>query len=317
MAKNPYFLDNTSEQRLVEDLTAETIRSMGRDVYYIPRVNFNKDELFGEDPIAKFKGSHKIEMYINSVQGFDGQGDLISKFGIQLKDRVELVVSAKRFDELITRSNSTISRPREGDLIYFPLSDTLFEINFVEHENPFYPLGKKYTFVLTCETFTYSNEDMDTDQSFIDDLETETKTTGFEVVLLSSFTGDYIIGEKVYQIIGNGLAGSTGVTSGNASGIGRVYGWKDNNNDSLNTLIIGDMTGVFSIVNGEYLVGVCSGTQLINRGQINKAGNLNITLPTSPETKTDLLDNLTLEKEKRESDIFNFSDIDPFSEGDY
>ena len=128
MAKNPYFLDNTSEQRLIEDLTRETISAMGRDVYYIPRKIFNKDYLFGEDPVSKFQGSYKIEMYVQSVGGFEGQGDIISKFGIELKDRVELVVSRKRFEDLISRSDSDLSRPREGDLIYFPLSDTLFEI---------------------------------------------------------------------------------------------------------------------------------------------------------------------------------------------
>tara|TARA_R110002020_G_scaffold404091_1_gene614178 strand:- start:1436 stop:2371 length:936 start_codon:yes stop_codon:yes gene_type:complete len=311
MAKNPYFLDNTSEQRLVEDLTAETIRSMGRDVYYIPRVLFNKDTLFGEDQIAKFKGSYKIEMYVNSVSGFEGQGDIISKFGIEVKDRVELVVSAKRFEELIGRVDSSLAKPREGDLIYFPLSDTIFEINFVEHENPFYPLGKRYTFVLSCEAFTYSHEDFDTDQSFIDDLETEQATVGFEIYFDSGFTQDFIVGEKVFQILNNGLTGPTGVSLSNADGIGRVYDWDGASHDNL--LLLGDQTGTFNINTGQYIVGASSDV----RGLISSAGRLNIILPTSPKTNTDLFDNISIEKLEEDNNVFDFTDVDPFSEGNY
>jgi len=309
MSKNPYFLANTSEQRLVEDLTKEIISSMGRDVYYIPRKQFNKDYLFGEDPISKFKGSYKIEMYINSVNGFQGQGDLLSKFGIQLKDRVELVVSSKVFYDTITLNDSKISRPREGDLIYFPLSDTLFEINFVEHENPFYPLGKRYTYVLTCETFTYSHEDFDTGQSFIDDIETQTSTTGFEVYINSGFTSDFTIGETVFHIIGNGSDGPTAVNISNADGIGRVYNWKSDNN----LLLLGDQSGTFNIESGEYLYGVSSGVA----AEMSSLGRTNITIETSPETDTGIGDNIDLEKEETEKNIFDFTDVDPFSEGNY
>jgi len=311
MAKNPYFLDNTSEQRLVEDLTAETIRSMGRDVYYIPRVLFNKDRLFGEDQIAKFKGSYKIEMYVNSVNGFEGQGDIISKFGIELKDRVELVVSAKRFNEIISRADASLGRPREGDLIYFPLSDTIFEINFVEHENPFYPLGKRYTFVLSCEAFTYSHEDFDTDQSFIDDVQTENSTNGFEIYFDSGFTQDFVVGETVFQILNNGIDGPTGVSLSNATGIGRVYDWNGYTHDNL--MLMGDQTGTFSIASGQYIVGASSDA----RGLISKAGRLDIILPTSPVTDTGLFDNIEIERLEQSKNIFDFTDKDPFSEGNY
>ena len=311
MAKNPYFLDNTSEQRLVEDLTSETIRAMGRDVYYIPRVLFNKDILFGEDTISKFKGSFKIEMYVNSVNGFEGQGDIISKFGIEIKDRVELVVSNKRFTEIIGRVNSDIPKPREGDLIYFPLSDTLFEINFVEHENPFYPLGKRYTYVLSCEAFTYSHEDFDTDQSFIDDVQTENSTTGFEVYMNSGFTSDFIVGETVFQILNNGIDGPTGVSLSNATGTARVYDWDGATHDNL--LLIGDQTGTWSIASDQYIVGASSDV----RGLIASAGRLDIILPTSPKTNTNLLDNIEIEKLEESENIFDFTDKDPFSEGNY
>jgi len=311
MAKNPYFLDNTSEQRLIEDLTRETISAMGRSVYYIPRKLFNKDFLFGEDTISKFQGSYKIEMYINTVSGFQGQGDIISKFGLELKDRVELVVSKKTFEDVISRSNSSLDRPKEGDLIYFPLSDTIFEINFVEHENPFYPLGARYTYVLTCETFTYSHEEFETDQSFIDDIQTEQHTQGFELYM--SLTGgvqNYIDGELVFHISGNGADGPTEVSIENATGIGRAYLWSVNRD---NLLIVGDRSGTFTIEPGEYIYGISSGAI----GEISEYGSLNLLLPTSPETNTDLLDNIELAKEKETDNIFNFTDIDPFSEGKY
>jgi hypothetical protein len=311
MAKNPFFYDNTSEQRLIEDLTRETISAMGRDVYYIPRKQFNKDYLYGEDPISRFKGSYKIEMYVKSVNGFEGQGDIISKFGIELKDRVELVVSRKVFEDIISRSDSELSRPREGDLIYFPLSDTIFEINFVEHENPFYPLGKRYTFVLSCEAFTYSHEEFETDQSFIDDVETENHTKGFELYLgLTGNTTDFILDERAFHIIGNGSDGPTEVNISNASGIGRVFEW---NSEEEGLLIIGSMAGTFNIEVGEYIYGVSSGAI----GKIESHGSLNLKIPTKPKTGKDLLDSLNLEKEKTNKNLFDFTDKDPFSEGNY
>ena len=160
--KSPYFKENSSEQNLVEDLSIESIKINGRDMVYIPRTLLNKDELFGEDTSARFSKGFELEMYIQSVNGFEGDGDILQKFGIQILDRMNLVVSKKRFLEEVTSFQPTIIRPREGDLIFFQLSNTLFEINFVEHENPFYQIGKNYTFILICETFTYNQETMDT-----------------------------------------------------------------------------------------------------------------------------------------------------------
>ncbi len=308
MRKNPYFLDNTSEQSLVEDLTKEMISAMGREVYYIPRQLFNEDILFGEDTVSKFKGSFSLPMYVNSISGFEGQGDLATKFGIDLKDRVELVVSKKVFNELVTRSDSTINRPREGDLIYFRDSDTIFEINFVEHENPFYPLGKLYTFVLTCETFVYSQEDFDTGQSFIDDIETDQADTAFELIITTT-TGDYISGEVVYQIIGNTASGPTAVTLGNANGTGKAFSWDSDNG----VMILGDQSGTFDIKVDEYIYGASSG----RIGQITTVTRTDLKIPQSTETGTLLSDSLEIEKERRDLNLFDFSTKDPFSEGDY
>jgi hypothetical protein len=105
-------------------------------------------------------------MYIQSYKGFDGT-DVITQFGLEIKDKITLLTARRRFREQVTDSDSTITRPREGDLIYFPLSKSLFEINFIEHENPFYPLGKLYSYQITAELFTYSYEKIDTPNSNI------------------------------------------------------------------------------------------------------------------------------------------------------
>jgi len=307
MAKNPYFLDNSSEQNLIESITKETINAMGRRVYYLPRQNLNKDYLFGESEVTRFKGSYSIVAYVNSVSGFEGQGDLITKFGIDLKDRIELVLSKKEFQELVSRVEPEINRPREGDLIYFPDSDTIFEINFVEHENPFYPLGKLYSYVLTCETFTYSNEDFDTDQSFIDDIESDYIESAFELYM--STPTNYILGETVFHIIGNGAAGPTAPVISNSDGIATVYKWKPENN----FLIIGNQVGSFNIEAGEYIYGVSSGAV----GEITSYGNLNINYQHNPVTDKSALDGVQLEEEKERLDLFNFDQTDPFSEGNY
>ena len=316
MAKNPYFFDSSSEQRLVEDLTEETIRSMGREVYYIPRELVNKDNLFGEDTISKFSDSYKIEMYVNSVGGFEGQGNIISKFGIEIKDRVELVVSRRRFSNLITRQDAGVSRPTEGDLIFFPDSKTMFEINFVEHENPFYPLGRLYTYVLSCEAFTYSYEDFDTEESFIDGVTAAHTNTGFELIMKSVVGGGeagsgissgYEIGETIYHVVdGDGTS-----TLANATGTGKVYSWNQLND--ANVLLVGDQSGTFDLTENEYFIGASSGV----KAQISSVVREDIIIPAGPIYDTDLLDNVDIEKLGREDGVFDFTDIDPFSEGNY
>jgi hypothetical protein len=254
------------------------------------------------------------------VSGFQGQGDLISKFGIELKDRVELVVGKRSFEEIVTRSDSEISRPTEGDLVYFIDSDTLFEINFVEHENPFYALGSLYTYVLSCEAFTYTHEDFDTDQNFIDDIETETSTELYELYMTITGGVDYTVGENVFQIIGNPLSGGTATIYDNADATARVYNWKSD----TGLLFIGDQTGSFGLTAGAspngfgpagniYIHGASSGAT----GEVTSLGSLTTKTPTSPETNTSLFDDIGLAKERQEDGLFDFTDKDPFSEGNY
>jgi hypothetical protein len=189
MAINPYFYNNTNEQNLVEDITVEIIKATGQDCLYVPREYLSIDKVFGEDPGSSFTTTYTIEMYLQSFKGFDGT-DIITQFGIEIKDKVSLVFARRRFKEEVTNKNTAITRPREGDLIYFPTSKSLFEINFVEHENPFYPLGKLYSYMITAELFTYSYEKIDTDIAAIDSVSSGTKnTTGSTIIPLNNIIG--------------------------------------------------------------------------------------------------------------------------------
>lgn len=168
MATNFYFEQhyNRPEQDLLEDLTIESIKMHGIDLVYIPRESIDRDVVLGEDQLARFEEKYIIEMYLVTVDGFQGDGDLMAKFGFQIKDSAEFAVSRRRFQEVIGKV-----RPNEGDLLYYPISKGLFEINFVDHENPFYNLGKLHTFGLTVELFTYNNETFDTGLTDIDRIE--------------------------------------------------------------------------------------------------------------------------------------------------
>jgi hypothetical protein len=194
MAINPYFYNNTNEQNLVEDITVEIIKATGQDCLYVPREYLNIDKIFGEDPGSSFTKTYTIEMYLQSFKGFDGT-DIITQFGIEIKDKVSLVFARRRFKEEVTNKNITITRPREGDLIYFPTSKSLFEINFVEHENPFYPLGKLYSYLITAELFTYSYEKINTKVKAIDDVYTKTKSENQYMV--SEGSGQFRVGDLV------------------------------------------------------------------------------------------------------------------------
>jgi hypothetical protein len=169
MATNPYFKRESVDQKLIEDLIVESIKIHGQDFLYLPRTLVNEDTLFGEDTNSKFENSVEIEMHVASVDGFEGEGDIISKLGFEIRDSMSVVVAKKRFEEEFAHLTS-INYPREGDLIYFPLSKGLFEIKFVEHENPFYQSGKLYVYQLSCELFRYSHEDFDTDDDRVDDI---------------------------------------------------------------------------------------------------------------------------------------------------
>ncbi len=193
MALNPFFLQGTSsEQRLAQDLINEHLKIYGVEITYIPRKFVGNDNIFNEIQSSKFDDNFAIEAYVNNYDGYGGAGDVLTKFGMSLKDEVILTISKERFEDFISpflaaaddgTSTSEIevsTRPREGDLVYFPLGQRLFEIKFVEHEDPFYQLGKNYVYQLKCELFEYEDEVIDTS---IDAIDTQVQDQGYITTL--------------------------------------------------------------------------------------------------------------------------------------
>jgi hypothetical protein len=177
MALNPFFLQGSpSEQRLIQDLVNEQLKIYGVEVTYIPRKFVRKQTILEEIQSSKFDDNFLLEAYLNNFDGYTGVGDVLSKFGMSLRDELSLVISQERFEDFIspfldamdTGEIEVASRPREGDLVYFPLGQRLFEVKFVEHEQPFYQLGKNYVYELKCELFEYEDEIVDTSIGEID-----------------------------------------------------------------------------------------------------------------------------------------------------
>ncbi len=184
MGRNVYFSQGTAnEQYLIEDIIVESLQIYGQDFYYIPRTLVAKDNILGEDRLSEFKQAYGIEMYLENVDGFEGQGAFIQKFGLMMEQSATLTVARRRWDQLVGRFGQTQlpNRPNEGDLLYFPLTKGLFEIKFVQHQNPFYQLGKLYVYKLQVELFQYASEHIDTGYKDIDVFET-----------LKSYDTDYI-----------------------------------------------------------------------------------------------------------------------------
>jgi hypothetical protein len=170
----------TSEQLLIEDLVIESMQIYGMDVYYLPRSIANNNEvdyLYGEDPLKQYKSAHSVEMYLENVTGMDGEGDFISKFGLEIRDEITLLVSRRRFKYVVSSKNSEVQRPREGDLIFVPLVNNFFEITFVEHEDEqamFYTLGRGrggnvYLYALKMKKYVFSNEVINTGIETVDE----------------------------------------------------------------------------------------------------------------------------------------------------
>jgi hypothetical protein len=185
MTLNPFFLQGSqNEQRLVQELINEQLRIYGIEVTYIPRKFVRKQTILKEIQSSRFDDNFAIEAYINNYDGYTGQGDLLTKFGVSLKDELSLIISKERFEDFISPFLDGLnddeivlaSRPREGDLVYFPLGQRLFEVKFVEHEVNFYQLGKLYVYELRCELFEYEDEVIDTS---IDEIDTQIEDQGY------------------------------------------------------------------------------------------------------------------------------------------
>jgi hypothetical protein len=305
MPTNPYFNEYIGEQNLLHDLTIETIKTMGRDMIYVPREYVNRDLVFGEDVLSQFRDSFPLEMYIQSVSSFTAQMNIINKFGINITDKVTLQVAKRRFEQTVTNSIPDIRTPREGDLIYFPFNKSLFEINYVEDKLPFFQFGILTTYTLTCELFTYSYEKIETGIENIDEVEEKRRYNMYYFQLSGApITGSTVFkrGDTIYQV--SGLTGA-GVTYANATAEATIV----------------EVTGAFTYVKGVsgiFATGP-SGTQSVKSVQsgteyyLLQSEETNVNLSVDPIGGVDEIEN-DIYAEAADNEL-NFDKDNPFSEG--
>jgi hypothetical protein len=187
------------EQSLIENLIIESIKLYGHDVYYIPRQLKNKDEIYGQDSVSEYNQSYFVDVYIKDVSGFQGEGDFLSKFNLQIRDQITFTIARRTFFDEIGNVDP-LARPREGDLIYLPLNKKIFVIKFIEHEAIFYQLGALQTFDLICELWEYSNEKLNTG---IPEIDVNESTYSFDFSTYRMLTEDsYVLqDEDGYDLI--------------------------------------------------------------------------------------------------------------------
>ena len=234
--RNLYFSDQVrSEQNLYENIIIESLKIYGQDVYYLPRTLVNENRIFGDDVPSQFNSSYKIEMYIENIEGFDGEGDLFSRFGVEIRDEATFVVARKRWATTVGKCQNEITndRPNEGDLIYLPLTKKLFQINHVEHEQPFYQLGNLPLYKMRCQLFEYNDENLNTGVDNIDAIE---QANAYEYILnLNTTSVANRIGDTATQI----LDSASGLQM-----VGEVSRWSDSDRN-LHLIHIGANDGKY------------------------------------------------------------------------
>mgnify|MGYP001243941484 FL=1 len=232
-----------SEQHLYEDLVVESLRMYGQETFYLPRQIVETDTIFDEDVQSKFGDAYSVEMYIENAEGFEGEGDLMSKFGVEIRDQATFVLSVRSWERFVATDQNlaTSLRPNEGDLIYLPLSGSLFEIKFVEHEQPFYQVGKLFVFKLQAELFEYAGEDFDTgsDADFVE--AEQAYRVDLRMTADASPPSPYTLGENVTL---------------NGTVVGEVVGFSKD--VSPNQLEVAHVTTTFRV--GDTIVGATSST---------------------------------------------------------
>lgn len=251
--RNQYFsVINPQEQRLFQSLVDEQIKMYGIDVYYLPRKVIDVDKLFREVRNSEFDDAFIIEAYLDTYSGFGGNGDLMTKFGMSQSDDMKITISRKRYEEIITpfleNNERTVltQRPQEGDLIYFPITKNFFEIKFVEHEDPFYQVGGKYMYRLSCELYEYDGEKVLTQYEEVDN---QIELQSYNVVYtLSAGTGKF---KKNEIVIGLGQSFESQQVQGN------VVKWVN----STKKLTVSHINETFGV--GVTVFGVSSGTSRI------------------------------------------------------
>ena len=284
MATNPHFqhFDATNEQYLVQDLIIESIKIYGHDVYYMPRTLVNEDTLYSEDTISAFNDAYVVEMYIKNVDGFEGEGDFMSRFGLEIRDQITFSVAQRTFKNLLL--DSTYDRPKEGDIIYFPLTKKVFEIRFVEHESVFYQTGALQTYDLVCELFQYEDQAIDTGIDDIDKIERE-ESYSIDVVL-DSGTGTYSTGETIYQ--------GTDLASANTTA--EVVSWTSSSKTLRVMNLVGTFNTTYNVIGG------------------SSSASYSFTSTDYQQDKQDTTsDSYKLELEA--DAVLDFTESNPFSEG--
>lgn len=283
MPTNVYFNHAvSSEQHLYEDIVVESLRMYGHECFYLPREVIEEDSIFNEDVQSTFGDAYSVEMYIENTDGFEGEGDLMSKFGVEIRDQATFVISLRSWERFISLDTNlaTSLRPNEGDLIYFPLSGSMFEIKFVEHEDPFYQVGKLFVFKMRCELFEYSGEDFDTDIAQIDQVEDE-QAYIIEMNMASGGSGTFAVNEDVKL---------------NNVVVGEVVSWKANGR----LLKLKDVTTTLAI--NDVLVGATSEASYT----IETISDV-LTMSNDPQA-----DNL--EFENNDANFLDLSETNPFGE---
>ncbi len=295
MATNSYFnssYNGAGEQSLISDLMKECIFIQGFDIFYLPRENVAKDYLFGEDAISLFRDAIAIECYIKNIEGYEGDGHILAKFGLDVRDDLTIQIHQDRFKNEVSDKFNHIIRPREGDLIYFGLDKhSIFEISFVDNKIPFFQAGTLYLFELNLKRFVYGAETITTGIYDIDDILSAGSSVEIELGIPLSVETEYINGEIVYQ-------SNTGLLSdSNASG---------------KLLLQVDSVITLSNVKGEFEP---------NINLYGKDSGVIYTFPiksdeTFDDTSNDkIADNLNVRKEG--TSVIDFSEKNPFLDNSY
>jgi len=294
MARSPHFSQAVkSEQNLYEDIVIESLKIYGQDVYYLPRTVVNENTILGEDVASSFHNSYKIEMYLENQDGFDGEGDLFTKFGVEIRDEATFVVARKSWKKRISSANNniTVLRPKEGDLIYLELANKLWEIMHVEHEQPFYQLSNLPTYKLRCQLFEYSGEDIDTGVGAINSIQSDFGYRAYLTMDSDGSAGGFTVGENVTQTFANG----TILT-------GEVAHWSDSDN-IMHLVNFGADDGAFHLpVVGRQVIGASS-------------GNITTTTAVSEEiVESKNEQNTTFETTNSVMSFLDFSETNPFGD---
>ena len=303
MPRNIYISHGTeSEKSLYEDLIIEAISVYGVDMYYLPREVVQLDKILNEDVISKFGNSHVVEMYIESIDGFEGDGKLITKFGLEIRDQITLVVAKRRWNQLVGRwgQPEPYARPIEGDLIFIPMTKGLYEITYVDDKKPFFQLGNLPTYKLICQLFEYANQEFDTGVDSIDNLQGY-HTAGFSVI--SRFIDSNVFTKNETL--------SIRLPSGQ---LGRAKFLNYNNTTTLldKEVILGPLAwddGKFNVLrNGTVLTSDTTGLSatIIDVNTVYDS-------PNEVVVNDDFARNITLENEA--SNIIDWDENNPFSEG--